>query len=343
MTNPNPHTQYNLTTLESGVRDPVRSASERSPKEERRSRLLALARGQHGVVSRAQCAAIDMTPAEVKALVRGGQWHPAGPRLLQASGAPESDLQRAMIAVLDAGPGAQLSHDSAAAIWGVPGYDLTRLQVCTTRRGSPFPSQFATVHRHRALASIASTEVERVPVVRPEVMVIQLCATASAERAGSILDRAWRERLLSGPVLARVLASVPTQGLAGVGVVRQVLAERGPGYVPPASTLEGRATTILRENGIHGLVPQVDLGDVEHWCGRVDLFDRRYGIVLEVDSEKFHTALVDVAHDARRQKRLEAAGFDVVRVTDFQVWHRPREVIQVMAAARRRAYDRRAA
>ena len=303
---------------------------------------MALARRQHGVVCRAQCAAIGMTPSEVKALVGAGRWHPAGPRVLRALGAPESDLQRAMIAVLDAGPGAQLSHDSAAALWGVPGYNLARLQLCTTRRGSPFPSQFATVHRHRALASIASTEVECVPVVRPEVMVIQLCAKTSAERAGSILDRAWRERLLSGPSLARVLASVPTQGLAGVGVVRQVLAERGPGYVPPASALEGRVAAILRENGIHGLVPQVDLGDAEHWCGRVDLFDRQHSIVLEVDSEKFHTALVDVSHDARRQERLESAGFDVVRVTDFQVWHRPGEVVKAMAAARRRAYNRRA-
>jgi very-short-patch-repair endonuclease len=100
-------------------------------------------------------------------------------------------------------------------------------------------------------------------------------------------------------------------------------------YVPPASGLEGRFVGLLRDFDLPAMRRQVDLGDGERWCGRVDFVAVDVPLVIEVDSERYHTALSDVAADEARQARLERAGFVVRRVDEFDVWHRPH-----MAAAR---------
>jgi very-short-patch-repair endonuclease len=72
---------------------------------------------------------------------------------------------------------------------------------------------------------------------------------------------------------------------------------------------------------------QVDLGGAQGWCGRVDFLHEALPVVVEVQSERYHTALLDVAADAARRARLEAAGFLVVEVWDSQLWYARHEVV----------------
>ena len=46
-------------------------------------------------------------------------------------------------------------------------------------------------------------------------------------------------------------------------------------------------------------------------------------LILEVQSERFHSSLIDQQLDAHRIERLERAGHVVVQVTDVQAWHGP--------------------
>ncbi len=302
-----------------------------------RQEVATIARRQHGLVTREQCRAIGLREASIRSLVRSRFLVPRGERVLRCNGAPGTNLAEAMTAVLDAGDGALLSHHSAAALWGLPGFSLQDLHVSIPRRGSPFRSSFATVHRHRALAHVRATSFQDIPVVRPEVVVIQMSAHLHPHRLERLLDRAWSERLLSGPSLQAVVDRIPTKGLAGIAVVRELLDRRGPDYVPPASGLEGRVKQILTRGGLPSMSRQVDVGEADHWCGRVDFLDRERGIVLEVDSEKFHASLVDRESDVARDRRLEEAGFVVGRVTDLQVWHHPDEVVAAVRSLHQRA------
>jgi very-short-patch-repair endonuclease len=77
---------------------------------------------------------------------------------------------------------------------------------------------------------------------------------------------------------------------------------------------------------------QVDSGNDEAWTGRVDLRDARHPLIIEVQSEKYHSALLDVEADSRRRDALERAGFIVVEVTDVELWTAP-------AVARARVVD----
>ncbi len=275
------------------------------------------------------------TPA-LRRRVEGDEWVPEGPRIIRHLAAPTTPVQCALGAVLDAGEGAVLSHLSAAALWGLPGFALLPAHVTTVRRSHPVGQPVGTVHRMRALKPHHGTVLEGIPVVRPELLVLQLAGTVSAQRAERLFDRTWSMRLLSGATTRRVLDEVAASGVRGVRVLRDILDERGDEYVPPATGLEGRFAEIVRDACLPEMDRQIDLGD-DHWCGRVDFFDRTRRLVVEVDSEKYHSALSDVRADAERARSLERAGFTVVRVSDGQVFHRPWEVVDAMRTARVRA------
>ncbi len=300
-------------------------------------RLRALAERQHALVTVEQVVALGASEDALRHRRAGRHdWEALSPRVLRLAGSHRSDVQAALAAVLDSGPGAVLSHASAAALWGLSGHRLHPAHVSVLRGGSQTDSALAVVHRPRALPEHFVTSLDAIPVVRPELLVLQACATM-AHRAERVLDGLWSLRLLSGPVLWACLDEMAVSGRTGIVLLRQLLEDRGPGYVPPATGLEARFAEIIRRAGLPAMVRQTDLGDDERWSGRVDFLERALAFVVEVDSERYHAALVDQRDDQARQLRLEAAGFTVVRVADVDVWHRPQVVIDAVRAGRQRA------
>src|SRR5215218_8540806 len=87
--------------------------------------------------------------------------------------------------------------------------------------------------------------------VRPEVVILHLCASEHPDRAARALDNAWNRRLLSGRSLIALLADYGKRGRNGTAVLRELMEVRGPDYVPPASNLESRVRAILAKAGIH--------------------------------------------------------------------------------------------
>ncbi len=79
----------------------------------------ALAREQHGVVTRAQLIDLGYGSEAIRHRIRKGRLHPVQPGVY-AIGRPEvSRLGGWLAAVLSCGPRALLSHESAAALWGI--------------------------------------------------------------------------------------------------------------------------------------------------------------------------------------------------------------------------------
>ena len=65
---------------------------------------------------------------------------------------------------------------------------------------------------------------------------------------------------------------------------------------------------------------QVELGGRE-WLGRVDFVAVELPLIVFVDGERWHSSVLDRAADARQQAELEDAGFIVVRIPEYDVWH----------------------
>src|SRR5690606_18651631 len=105
--------------------------------------------------------------------------------------------------------------------------------------------------------------------------------------------------------------------------------ERGGEYVAPESELERRFLALVRNHGLPEPERQVDLGDDE-WIGRVDFLFRGARIVVEVDGAEFHDGLLDRRRDEKRDARLAAAGWYVLRFRWSDVVDRPNRVAQAI-------------
>lgn len=233
--------------------------------------------------------------------------------------------QRVSAAVLSVGPGAALSHESAAAWWGHRGCRLERPVHVVTDIRRAHPPGAARVHTVRRLDRRWVVAHDGVAVVRPELTALQLFATMGFERAERIVDSMWSMRLLSGASIGLFLTEVGRRGRDGTAGLRQFHAERGDGYTPPESGLEARVAKVLGNAGI-SVRRQVDSGG-EHWSGRVDFRHVTLPLVIEVQSGIHHSSLTDRADDRRRHGRLRADGFELVEITDHEVWTDPARVV----------------
>ena len=135
-----------------------------------------------------------------------------------------------------------------------------------------------------------------------------------------MVDNAWSARLVSGVTMHGMLDEVAQRGRPGINVMRQVLAKRGPDYVPPASNLEARFDKVLTDGGLPPMRRQVNVGDStmdrpSRLPGRGAAAHRR-GAERAVPLEPHRPAA-----RCDRIDRLERAGFVVVELTDVEVWH----------------------
>ncbi|HJR24471.1 MAG TPA: hypothetical protein VJ804_03295 [Acidimicrobiales bacterium] len=137
-----------------------------------------------------------------------------------------------------------------------------------------------------------------------------------------------------------MLDDLAQRGRPGIRTMRQVLADRPRTYRPPASGLESRFEQILVSAGLPPMERQVDTSDEAGWIGRVDFRDRRLPLIVEIQSERFHTSLTDRASDRARVRRLREAGFEVVEIDDEEVWLRRDTVVRRIIDARHSAARR---
>lgn len=302
-----------------------------------------LAERQHGLVSRRQATALGVSRSQWRHWSQAGGWELVTNRVVRRSGSPRTLQQRVLAAALDVGPSAYVSHWSAAALWGVPNVDVEPTDLIVVRGGSETASTLARTHRPRHLTDPFGAILDGIPVVRPALVLLQLAPRVSAGRLQRLLDQLWSRRLLSAPSAARELAPLMHRGRAGTVALRALFESLPPGYVPPASGLEGRFASILERAGLSPMRRQIDLGGEESWSGRVDFVDPDLPLVVEVDSERYHSALTDVVADAARQARLEADGFVVRRFDETELWRYPERVVdevrRVRAALRGRVPD----
>jgi len=293
--------------------------------------LLDLAAEQQSCFADWQVRALGASRTELSRLRRSAQWQELGPHVLVLAGVRVAELVLASAAVLEAGPNAVLSHASSVALWGVPGFRLLPAMVAQVNGRAMRERPLGRLRNLVVVPERWVTSHRGIRVVRPELAAYQMCGEISPQRAARLFDRMWSLRLLSGRSARACLEDLEKRGRDGTVVYREIIKERGDSYVPPASNLESRVKELAADAGMR-LRRQVDLGG-EHWDGRVDFFEDDVKLVVEVQSERHHTALVDVEADADRRARLEAAGFTFLEIWDADVWSNPGMVVARMQRA----------
>ncbi len=281
--------------------------------------LRELAARQGGVVRRQQGAALGAAHL-VKYELESDLWVRLDPGIYLLRGRHLDETARAFRALLLSGPGVVVSHHSAAALWQRPGFDVLPLHTWRMRGANSIRSgNGLKVHETRALPPEHVTEIDGLPVTRPARTVFDLAAVLPLPRTEVLLDRLWTDRLVVWDDLSETFVALNKRGRRGIKEMKRLLDARGPSYVPPASSLERKVQADLEREGVTGLRRQVDLGG-RQFAGRVDLLHDGASTVIEVQSERWHSALVDQAADAARTARLEELGLLVIPVWEADIF-----------------------
>ncbi len=219
-----------------------------------------------------------------------------------------------MAALLACGPGAVLSHRAAAALWGIRGgntIEITVPRALRRRRGmrlhrSELPADEITTHH-----GIPTTTVPRT--------LLDLSAVLQRDELRGAARQAEQLRLTDPLTLADLVDRYPRK--AGTANVRRIVEELNEGLGVVKSELEERFQAFLLNAGLPRPVTNVRIEDME-----VDCLWRAERLVVELDSRTFHDVADAFETDRVRDRRLEAAGWRVVRITWRQLHRTPVEV-----------------
>jgi len=293
--------------------------------------ILEVAAAQYGVFTRAQAAAHGVTRSALRNRLATGSWERVSSTVFRVAGTPPSPEQQAMTAALDVAGGV-VSHESSAAIWQLPGFRLTPIHVVRELTPTQTPSALSTVHSSTHLPPGHRCVQYGIPVTTPARTLFDLASRVHPLGLPRLVDAAWSMRLVTGRALHAALEDHAERGRPGIQLMREILTDRPADHRPPDSNLEARFQEIAHSIGLTSLRRQVDLGG-DVWVGRVDFVDDRQPLVVEVDSERFHGSLSDQQADEARRQALIDAGFVVLRIAEFDIWHRPAVVRDQLRAA----------
>jgi hypothetical protein len=305
--------------------------------------IYELSAKQHGLVSFAQLRSGAVPTWVVGQRVAAGRRVGLSERVLYVAGSAPTAHRRVMAAVLDGGDGAALARGTAFALWGVPGFLLDPAHVVRARARRGVAAELGVAHVSRTLASHHVVELYGIPVCTPARALVDLAAEVSHQRLERVCDQAWSRRLLTGVGLHEIVEELGGRGRTGMAKLRQLVDERPLDYRPPESNLEARVAEVLKSAFEPPLERQVDLGDDDDWLGRGGGGGPQRGVELEEHRDLFHTSVSDRARDRARRERLEAAGWLVVEIPEFDVWHRPDRLVTTVRSARATARRARAA
>ena len=286
-------------------------------------RLSALARRQHGLVTRAQCASLGLGRGWVQHAIAAGRLERLHPAVYRLAGAPATWEQRVMAAVLAAGEGALASHRTAARLWKLG--DFEDVEVTVSRSRCP-RLVGVDVHRSRDLHRDRGATREGIPVTTPMRAVLDLGAVAARDVVENALETGLSQRLFSVRSLEVHRARVARPGRRGSGVLRAVLDERALGATPADGLLEPRMALLLREAGLPPAEFQYPFYGEGRFLGRIDFAYPERRLAIEVDGFETHSSPHALDRDLRRQNALVLAGWTILRFTWRAVVLRPQQV-----------------
>jgi predicted transcriptional regulator of viral defense system len=223
--------------------------------------LAELVRGQHVVFGLDQLRELGLTRAAVSRRAVTGRLY----RIHHAvySLVPRELLTREglyMAAVLACGPGAALSHRSAARLHGLRNVGYTRVEVTVPGRSTRTHSGVA-VHRSTTLTATDITTVENIPVTTIARTLLDLGEVITQRQLERAFDQVDSLQALDGRAINDQLARNSTR--AGAKAVRHVLATHYIGSSPTENEFEEALLALTRSLGLPDPTAQyyIDPGD----------------------------------------------------------------------------------
>jgi very-short-patch-repair endonuclease len=278
-------------------------------------------------VAHRQLLELGFSRQAIKHRVGKGRLHPAA-RGVYAVGRPDLNTHgRCIAAVLSCGPGAVLSHASAAALWEIrrhwPSEVHLSMPVATRRRRPGI-----VIHRRKALSKNDVTERQGIPVTTPAATLIDLAPHLTRDQLEAAINEADKRDLADPDQLRSALDDAVRR--PGTAILRDTLDRRT--FTLTDSELERALLPLARRAGL----PKPE---TQQWVNgfKVDFYWRDLGLIVETDGLRYHRTPAQQATDRLRDQSHAAAGLIPLRFTRAQVKFEPGHVQATLASVARRA------
>jgi very-short-patch-repair endonuclease len=284
-----------------------------------KERVGRAAERQWGRVSRAQLVALGVSRGTIWRWVKDGYLHRRLPRVYavgHAARSTEADLAEAL---LYAGPGAVLSHGTAAWWLGLLDNRPSQIQVSTPRQCRSLRGIRVNGRRN-----LERAWHHRLPTTTLPQTVVDFSARASLRAIRLVLAKADYAGILDLDTIDRLLG----RGRPGSAKLRLALDRHRPELARTKSRLERMFYEICEEQGWE--LPELNVY-VGSW--EVDALWREKKLAVELDGYGNHHTPAQLKRDRRKELDLRAAGFTPIRYSEEQLERRT-EVIEDLRVLR---------
>jgi len=292
-----------------------------------------IASGQHGVLSLEQARSCDLSDDAVLRRVSAQRWIRVWPGVYRMAGTPVSWVQQLMAATLWAGDGSAISHATAAALWGMDGFQERGPIELSLERSTRLRSDRLLIHRAQAWKSGERVRIRGIPVTGAARTLCDLATRVPAERLEEALECCLRRDWTSEKALLTRLTQNRGRGRNSTAALRRLLEVRNGSLRPTESLLETRLLNALREAGLPAAVRQFEVWDGSHFVARLDFAYPNERVAIETDGATYHLRRERWERDHARRSKLTALGWRCLVVTWARLHREPAKVAGELRAA----------
>ena len=289
------------------------------------TRTLRLAERQWGVIARWQLLECGLSVAAISRWVAVGRLNRIYPSVYAVGHRALCVEGQLLAAILYAGPGAALSHASAAHRWELLPYLPITIDVVSPRQRR----SLSEVRIHRA-ARVDRLLHRGLPVTPISRTLLDFASVASLARVRKAVAEADFQRLID----LKSIDAITGVGRPGSAKLRRALSSHRPEYARTLSPAEDLLLDLCRRHRLPFPEVNVPIGS-----DKVDALWRDARLIVEVDGGDGHATRAQMQRDRERELRLRGAGFSVFRYSGRQVTReRPAVAADIRRALRSRAY-----
>jgi hypothetical protein len=297
--------------------------------------LRNLARNQCGIVSRAQALQAGLSEDMIKFRVRSDRWRTLHPGVYATFTGGPSRTAQLWAALLAAGPGAVLSHETAAELLGLGDRAAVSIHVTVPRARHIAAIRGVAIHRSGRAADAVQWN-SNPPRTKVEETVLDLTQVAANfdDVCGWITRAFARDLTDEGRLRAAMRQRTKLRWRADL---HELIAAAASG---DHSVLEYRyERDVERAHGLPEPVRQAPFTGPDGRSGRRDRLYREYGVVVELDGRLGHGP-EDQWRDKDRDNAAALDGHQSLRYGWTRIrWHPCATALQVAGVLRAHGWD----
>ncbi len=284
-----------------------------------KERVARLAKRQFGRVTQAQLRQLEIPSVQITRWTRDGYLHKVLPRVYAVGHRAQDVEADLMAAVLYAGPGAALSHSSAAWWLGLLKERPRLIQVSTPRRCRS--AKGIRVYGRRSHERVLHRDL---PTTTHAQTLVDLAATTTRRTLRTALANAEYHKVLDLEAIEQTL----NRGTLGAKKLRAALEQHQPRLALTKSDLEKLFIEICELRDIS--LPEIN-AKVAGW--EVDAYWPEARLAVEVDGHGNHHTPAHLRRDRRKEKALRDFGLTVVRYSDDQLENEQPAIAEELSTA----------